>query len=78
MARLDVEKQQSIEPQRIEYAKEKITQLGYEITSETDRSLEFYFRGHKVTFWPYSGWHSGKSIQDGRGLSNLIKQLKGI
>jgi len=31
--------------------------------------------GSTINFFPYSGWHSGKSIEDGRGFKNLLKQL---
>ena len=34
------------------------------------------FDNEKVKFFPYSGWHTGKSIKDGRGIENLLKQLK--
>lgn len=29
-----------------------------------------------VHFYPYSGWHTGKSINDGRGWNNLYNQIK--
>lgn len=34
------------------------------------------FKGNAVFFYPYSGWATGKNIQDGRGLQNLINQIK--
>lgn len=54
----------------------EITNLGLKITSITQKMIEFEFKGHTVRFYPYSGWATGKSIKDGRGLNNLIKQLK--
>ena len=30
-----------------------------------------------INFFPFSGWFSGKKIKDGRGIENLINQLKG-
>lgn len=63
------------QPKRMEYAKKKLTDLGYEITFEDKTRLEFYHNGHKVVLYPYTGWHTGKSIKDGRGIHNLLPQL---
>lgn len=38
--------------------------------------IEFEYKGHIVKYFPYSGWATGKTIKDGRGLMNLINQLK--
>lgn len=75
MARLDKDRQKELEPKRIEFAKNVILSLGYEITSQTSTSIEFIFKNEKVTLFPYSGWHTGKSIKDGRGIEKLIKQI---
>lgn len=76
MARLDQERQAELEPKRMEFAVNVITHLGLTITHRDNTTLRFLFKGHTVTLYPYSGWHTGKSIKDGRGISNLIKQLK--
>jgi hypothetical protein len=34
------------------------------------------FKNELVKFFPYSGWHTGKSIVDGRGIKKLLAQLK--
>lgn len=75
MARLNIERQNTLQPKRMEFAKQKITELGYTITSETETELRFELNGKIVCFFPYSGWHSGASIKDGRGLSKLLKQI---
>lgn len=67
MARLDKERQQELEPQRINFAVQKLSEIGIEVTSKDST---------KITFFPYSGWHTGKGIKDGRGINNLLKQLK--
>ena len=69
MARLNIERQKQLEPIRIEYAVERIKLLGYDIFYKDDK-------GHIVTFFPYSGWATGKTIRDCRGLSKLLKQIK--
>lgn len=56
-------------------AKDKIQALGIEVTEVGATELRFMFRGHLVKFYPYSGWHTGKSIQDGRGFKHLYDQL---
>ncbi len=74
--RIDQEKQAKFEPLRMAFAKKTLIGLGFEIIDETDKRLCFMFKGEKITIYPYSGWYSGKSVQDGRGIVNLINQLK--
>jgi len=76
MPRLNTERQNKLEPLRFAAAKQKIMDLGYEITSETTVELIFKFNGSNVRFYPYSGWHTGRSIVDGRGLQKLLNQIK--
>lgn len=74
--RLDQEREKELQPERMAYAKKAIEDLGYEITIEKSTSLTFMFKSEFVTIFPYSGWHTGKSIKDGRGLQNLLNQIK--
>ena len=74
--RQDIERQNELEPKRMEFAKQEIEKLGYEILYENERYLIFEYDNNLVRFFPYSGWHSGGSIQDGRGLQNLLNQIK--
>lgn len=76
MGRLNIDRQKELEPQRIAYAKEQITKLGYDIEIETSTYLQFTFKGKPVKLYPYSGWHTGATIQDGRGIEKLLKQIK--
>lgn len=76
MARLDEERQKALEPERIRHAIKKITALGYEITAQDNTSIKFIHNGKTVTFYPYSGWATGASIKDGRGLKHLLSSLK--
>lgn len=75
MARLDKDRQYELEPKRISFAVEQLAKLGIEIDYEDDTKIKFMYKGEVVTLFPYSGWHTGKSIKDGRGLNNLLKQL---
>ncbi len=74
--RLDIERQKELEPQRLKRAKAAIKERGYVVTEVDPTHLQFKHRGKTVNYWPYSGWATGQTINDGRGLSNLIKQLK--
>lgn len=76
MAQLDIERQKELEPKRMEYAKEQIAKLGYEILFSNETFLIFKYKDFPVRFYPYSGWHSGRSIIDGRGINKLLKQIK--
>ena len=76
MARQNTERQKELEPERIRFAKQEIENLGYVISKTTDTYLVFNFKGGSVVLYPYSGWHSGNTINDGRGLEKLLKQIK--
>lgn len=71
-----IESKNKVQKTRLEYAEMMILDLGYDITSVNKSELRFEFNGSIIYFFPFTGWHSGKTIQDGRGLNNLLKQLK--
>ena len=75
MTRLNTVRQNKLEPIRLQTAINEIQRLGLTILNCTDKMIEFEYKGQPVKYFPYSGWATGKSIQDGRGLKNLIKQL---
>lgn len=78
MARLDTERQNELEPKRIEYAVKKLNELGY-ISLEVDNTkIKFWHKGEPCLLYPYSGWHTGKTIKDGRGIDKLLAQLQPI
>lgn len=76
MPRQNIELQNELEPKRMEYAISKLHSLGYVSLTHDDTKIEFFHRGEKCTLFVYSGWHTGKSIKDGRGIHNLLKQLE--
>lgn len=76
MSRLNKDRQEKYEPIRIDRAVNALMALGIEITFINNTRIEFYYREALITYYPYSGWASGKTIKDGRGLENLLKQLK--
>ena len=76
MARLDIERQNTLEPRRMEFAKKEIEKKGYVVWIISDTQLRFEHQGgHCVNFFPYSGWATGATIKDGRGLKKLLKQI---
>ena len=74
--RLNKEREAKLQPQRMEHAIQEIEKLGYTITQKDNTRIRFGYMDSYVTYFPYSGWHSGKSIKDGRGLQNLLNQIK--
>lgn len=76
MPRLDTDRQKDLEPKRMEYAIKQLYALGINPIIVSERRIEFEYKGASVMFYPYSGWHTGKSITDGRGLKQLLSQLK--
>jgi hypothetical protein len=76
MARLDMERQTNLEPRRMDFAKKEIEKKGYVVWKTSETQLRFeYEGGHCVNFFPYSGWATGATIKDGRGLKHLLKQI---
>ena len=73
--RINQEREKQLQPKRIKTAKDKISHLGFVINFEDDTTIKFQYHGNIITFYPYSGWLSGKGIKDGRGLKNLLGQI---
>ena len=65
-----------IQKERLEYAKMRIEELGYDIIFEIDYEIRFNFEDNPVYFFPYSGWFQGLTIKKGRGLNNLLRQIE--
>lgn len=72
--RLDKERESELQPRRMQFALDELKKLGYQ-TEFDHTKIEFSHNGNKIQFFPYSGWHTGKGIIDGRGWKNLKKQL---
>lgn len=76
MARLNIERQKELEPIRMAFAIKHITERGFTIIDQTGNRIQFMYNGQKVTLYPYSGYFSGKSVHAGRGIADLLCQLK--
>lgn len=73
--RLNIERQKRLEPKRMDSCEYELEAVGYEVTRNGTTELQFEHEGALVRFWPYSGWHTGKTIEDGRGFAHLMEQL---
>ena len=73
-SRLNQEREKKLQPERMKVATQKLEAMGYIVTSD-DTALYFEFKGATVKYFAYSGWATGATIKDGRGLNNLINQL---
>ena len=75
-----MERDETVVKTRHEYAIDLISSqlevFGLSIAGEDGQSVWFDWKGHQVRHWSYTGWHSGKTIKDGRGIHRLIDQLK--
>ena len=77
--RLDQEREKELEPKRMEYAIGQLHAAGVQsVFVVTNKSLEFDYKGNKITLWPYSGWFQGKGIKAGRGIQKLLTQLNTV
>lgn len=76
MARQDIDRQNKLEPKRMQHAKKQIEALGFQVFEFDKSTLVFQFKDHEIKYFPYSGWASGKTIKDGRGLERLINQIR--
>ena len=73
--RLDQEREQRLQPERLERAEKKLDELCLPVIYKSGNEIRFKFKGGIVIYHPYSGWHSGNTITDGRGYKHLFKQL---
>lgn len=70
------ERRQSKEGDRIAYAKRRFEEKGIVyIYNENQKAIEFAYKGCIIRFFPYTGWASGRTIKDCRGIENLLKQI---
>jgi hypothetical protein len=76
MSVVNPEKRIVLQPQRMAYCVEQVSSLGFEIFDQNENSFCFEYKNQKIQMFPFTGWHTGKSIKDGRGIENLLKQIK--
>lgn len=75
--RLDKKRQEKLEPKRISSTLSELNNRGFEILGSDDKKIIVKSpEGNLISFFPYSGWFTGKGVKDGRGFYKLIKQLE--
>ncbi|MDR3551248.1 MAG: hypothetical protein P4L31_07585 [Candidatus Babeliales bacterium] len=75
--RLDKDREAKLTPTRMQTAISELEKLGKYVERDDDKKAIYFIHNKEmITYYPYSGWATGKSITDGRGLNNLLKQLK--
>jgi hypothetical protein len=74
--RLNQEREKKLQPIRIQNSIEALKQKGITELVNDETGISFLYMDNAISFWPYSGWFSGKGIKQGRGLKKLLKQLK--
>lgn len=66
-----------IQKERSELATYKLEEAGYDILLQSsDYQLCFMYLGNIIRFFPYKGWATGVGITDGRGIENLLEQIR--
>jgi len=75
-SRLNTERQAKLEPERTEVATKALKELGFDVVVVNNTEINFSYKGAVIKYFPYSQWASGKTINDGRGLNNLLRQLE--
>lgn len=63
MARLNIERQQRLEPTRIEYAVKRIEELGYEVIHRDSQMIKFVHKGNPVFFSRTADGQQGKQYR---------------
>ena len=78
MGRLNKEREKKLTITRTDTAVKALQKLGFVVGRCPPSSIRFVFNDSIVEYFPYSGWATGKTIKDGRGLHNLLKQVKNV
>lgn len=60
-------------PEQIEA---KLVDLGLDIISCDKSVIKFWFNGNTIQYFFKKQWATGKGIEDGRGFTRLLNQLK--
>jgi len=75
--RLNKEREKEYNPKRLAFAKDEFIKHNIPIIASDNVSITIQHNGGQVVkIYPYSGWFTGKGVKDGRGIKNLLKQIK--
>lgn len=62
-------------PGRADYAKKRLREIGITRITEEGYTLVFDYKGRKIRYSPFTGGYTGKGLEPGKGLENLIKKI---
>lgn len=75
------ERRKSLEPSRVQYAKDLLTEARYAVAWDVGEKAIYIYKAndrknHIAKLYPYKGWWTGKGIGSGRGVHRLIEKLE--
>lgn len=77
--RLDKERQNRLEPKRVDYCLRKLSNLDDVFVTYSDNTtICFEWEGNgmkEIKLYPYSGWWTGPKVGSGRGFNKLYQKL---
>ena len=76
---IEKEEEKPREPISAKACIEQLANNGFRAWYDAKRyAVSFFFRGERYLFFPKSGYFSGKGIENGYGLKNMIEQIKSL
>ena len=69
-------RKETLQPKRIQFAIAALKRIGITETEADNTSVSFKHKGNTIKLYAFTGWYSGKGVKDGRGIANLINELK--
>ena len=65
-----------IQPERMNIALFELAFINVDVVFQNESEIHFMHKGSLIKYFPYTGWATGKTINDGRGLQTLLNQIK--
>ena len=78
MARLENARKSKLQLPRMQYAINELESRGYLVKKVSEAEITFFHNNEQIRYFPYSGWATGNTINDGRGLQLLLSQLNPV
>jgi hypothetical protein len=69
------------EPNRFKYAWDKLSSLNLTLGGKGEQEITIYLGKGNITLWVFTGWFCGNRPYGkikGRGIENLLRQIKSI
>lgn len=69
------EKHKAKMKERSEFVLSELKKRGIPISLKNERQIGFDHKGETCVYWPVSNWVSGPTIERGRGINRMLKQI---